>query len=325
MRHADHAIAYALSLGLIVNLDARGRRADSEALARGVRRGTYIRLVPGVFADLARWQSSSPRARFNMRFAAVASTLSPDTVFSHATAAAVLGLPLLGAAPPRLDVTVTDMRNARSSRNLAAHVAPLDKDDLVRIGGFLLTSPARTVADMARTMPFTNAVATADAALHRKRKPAPLLTRDELVAEAERNPARRGAAKLRGVIEFATPLSDSVRESQSRCLIHLAGFPAPELQHEWRDRLGLIGYSDFWWPAHDLIGEYDGLVKYLKEEFRRGRTEAEVVIAEKRREDRLRALGPRVTRWLTPDLTPARLTAQLVAAGLPLVRAPRRA
>jgi hypothetical protein len=325
VKHADHAIAYAHELGLIVNLDARGRRIDSDALARGVSRGVFLRLVPGVFVETARWQTASSGTRFTMRLAAVASTMSPTAVFSHATAAAAMGLPLLGAYPARLDITVADERNARSSKNLAVHVAPLADGDLLNLRGFLVTNPARTIADLARALPFTAAVATADAALRAKRKPAPLLTLDQLAAEAASSPARRGSAKLQRVIEFATPLSDSVRESQSRCLIHLAGFPAPVLQQEWHDARGLIGYTDFWWPDHDLIGEYDGLVKYLKERFRRGRTEAEVVIDEKKREDRLRALGPRVTRWLTQDLTPARLTAQLVGAGLPLIRAPRRA
>jgi hypothetical protein len=324
MGHADHAIAFAYQLGLIVNFDARGRRSESEALGRGVTRGTHLRLVPGVFVAKATWDAASETSRALMRITAVASTLSPDTVFSHTAAAIGMGLPLLGSAPARIDVTIPTGNGGRGSRNVFRHVAPLDDTEVIRLGGFWLTSPARTIADLARTLPFTEAVATADAALHRKRKPRPLLTLDELSAAVETQQQRWGAAKLRRVAEFATPLSDSVKESQSRCLIHLAGFPAPVLQQEWRDRRGLIGYSDFWWPEHNLVGEYDGLVKYLKEEFRRGRTESQVVVDEKRREDRLRACGPRVTRWVNTDLTPARLTRHLVEAGLPLLRAPGR-
>jgi hypothetical protein len=325
VEHADHAIAYALKLGLTVNFDARGRRADSDALNRGVARGRYRRLTPGVFADAESWAAADETLRFSMRFAAIAATMSPDVVFSHATAALGLGLPLLGAAPARVDVTDTSGSGGRSTGNIRRHVAPLLDDETVSVAGFRVTSPGRTIADLARTLPFSAAVATADAALHLKRPGGPLLSPAGLRDLSTRYEDRKGAAKLRTALGFATPLSDSVRESESRCLIHLAGFPAPELQHEWRDDRGLIGYSDFWWPQHDLIGEYDGLVKYLTEEFRRGRTEAQVVVAEKRREDRLRALGPRVTRWATNDLTIPRLTRHLVAAGLPLVRAPRRA
>jgi hypothetical protein len=325
MPHADHAVALAHEMGLIVNVDARGRRVDSEALARGVARGTHLRLVPGVFVETASHAALSPFARFRMRLVATAMTMSPDVVFSHMTAATCLGLPVLGALPERIDVTIPPSSGGRSSGNVKRHAAPLDETEVVDLGGFLVTSPTRTVADIARTEGFTRAVATVDAALHLKRKPTPLITLDELAAVVEAQQGRHGAAKLRRVADFATPLSDSVRESESRCLIHLAGFPEPVLQQEWRDAAGLIGYTDFWWPAHDLIGEYDGHVKYVKPEFMRGRTLSKVIEDEKRREDRMRALGPRVARWATPELTIARLTRVLTSAGLPLVRAPRRA
>lgn len=61
---------------------------------------------------------------------------------------------------------------------------------------------------------------------------------------------------------------------------------------------------DFWWPDANVIGEFDGLVKY------RGTMgqPVEVLIAEKRREDRLRALtGATVVRvtWRELDDRPA--------------------
>jgi len=325
MKHADHAIALALELGLIVNFDARERRVDSDALARGVARGTHLRLVPGVFVEAAAWNAADRFTRFRMRFLAVATTMEPDVVFSHLTAATCLGLPVLGELPDRIDVTIPPSTGGRSSGNVRRHAAVLSDQEIIRVGGFLVTSPARTVADIARSESFTRAVATADAALRIKRKPSPLLTLDEFAQVVELDRNRYGAAKLRRVAAFATTLSDSVRESESRCLIHLAGFPAPVLQQEWRDHDGLVGYSDFWWPDHGLIGEYDGHIKYVKPEFMKGRTLSEVIEDEKRREDRMRALGPRVTRWVTTDLTLARLTAHLTRAGLPLIRAPRRA
>jgi hypothetical protein len=74
---------------------------------------------------------------------------------------------------------------------------------------------------------------------------------------------------------------------------------------------------DFWWPEFNLIGEFDGNGKYLREEFANGRSPGEIVIAEKRREDRLRALGPQVTRWDWSIARSAfRLRAHLADAGL---------
>lgn len=76
-------------------------------------------------------------------------------------------------------------------------------------------------------------------------------------------------------------------------------------------------FGDFYWPELGLVGEFDGHGKYLREEMARGRTAAEVVMAEKAREDRLRALGLRVVRWGWADLLdPARLRRKLLAAGL---------
>jgi hypothetical protein len=75
------------------------------------------------------------------------------------------------------------------------------------------------------------------------------------------------------------------------------GLPVPILQQAFYDAAGLIGYVDFWWPEFGLIGEFDGNGKYLRDELLDGRTTSEIIMEEKRRENRLRALGPRVTRW----------------------------
>ncbi|HEV7957475.1 MAG: hypothetical protein JWL94_2002 [Microbacteriaceae bacterium] len=74
---------------------------------------------------------------------------------------------------------------------------------------------------------------------------------------------------------------------------------------------------DFWWPEFNLAGEFDGKGKYLRDEMLAGRTTAEVLLAEKDRENRIRALGPTMVRW---DWDIARslplLDARLRAAGL---------
>jgi hypothetical protein len=322
---ADHAIALAHELGLIVNLDARGRRTDSEALGRGVRAGTHLRLVPGIFVEAAVWERASELVRYRMRLVATAATMSPHAVFSHLSAAVFHGLPVLGGLPDVVDVTIPQTSGGRSTAHVRRHAAPLESDEVMSVNGFLVTAPVRTIADIARFEPFPRAVATADAALRLKREPEPLLTMDELAEAVAAQQRRKGVAKFKRVADFASPLSDSVRESESRCLIHLAGFPPPVLQQEWRDGFGLIGYSDFWWPQYGLVGEYDGHVKYVKPEYTKGRTQSEVIEAEKRREDRIRALGPRFARWTTWHLTVPRLTRLLTAAGLPLVRSPRSA
>jgi len=80
-------------------------------------------------------------------------------------------------------------------------------------------------------------------------------------------------------------------------------------------------YVDFFWRGINRVGEFDGLGKYLKEEFTKGRTTAEVVMAEKRREDRVRACGPTVSRWDWPMARNlAGFGAFLHAEGIPRAR-----
>jgi hypothetical protein len=127
-------------------------------------------------------------------------------------------------------------------------------------------------------------------------------------------PGVRAYRKASRVLDFASPLAESPGESLSRALISELGLPAPVLQHPFFDRRGRIGVVDFWWPEHNLIGEFDGRVKYSGG-YGPGH---EVLWNEKKREDRLRAVGPTVTRWTWEILaSPARLLAQLIAAGLP--------
>ena len=100
--------------------------------------------------------------------------------------------------------------------------------------------------------------------------------------------------------------------------MHLAGLPKPTLQACFHDDDGLIGYTDFCWREFGVVGEFDGKVKYRKPEYLQGRDPAEVVIEEKIREDRLRALGLKVVRWTWATAnSPNQLRSRLVAAGLP--------
>ena len=93
----------------------------------------------------------------------------------------------------------------------------------------------------------------------------------------------------------------------------------PELQVPFRDHLGAIGNTDFYWRQYRLAGEADGDSKYLDPELRGDRTASEVVVAEKRREDRIRALGEGMTRWpWAVGVNPQALRGHLQRAGLPI-------
>jgi very-short-patch-repair endonuclease len=92
------------------------------------------------------------------------------------------------------------------------------------------------------------------------------------------------------------------------------------LQLEVRDADGRM-VPDFAWRRERILLEFDGKGKYLRG-MSPGEDPGEVVWREKRREDRLRALGWIVVRVVWADLMhPERLTRMLVDAGVP--RSPR--
>ena len=84
---------------------------------------------------------------------------------------------------------------------------------------------------------------------------------------------------------------------------------------------GLDDVPAQWGRSVVTIGEFDGVSKYVRDEFTGGRDPGEVVMAEKAREDRLRALGPAVARWgWSVAWAPYMLQAQLRDRGLPSTR-----
>jgi hypothetical protein len=139
---------------------------------------------------------------------------------------------------------------------LRSHVARLGADDVVMLGRTAVTSVARTVADLARAVPFAPALAVADAALARGET-----TTELLMAALTSGIGTRGTRSARRAIGAADGRSESVGESRSRALMIDAGLPMPELQVEIRQPDGwLIGRSDFGWKEHRLLGEFDGRV-----------------------------------------------------------------
>ncbi len=155
-----------------------------------------------------------------------------------------------------------------------------------------VTSVARTLADLAGTSSFLVGVAAVDQALRLNQCSVEDIRQAAL--ELGRTRGRRAREK---VLAFATPLAESPGESLSRVRMEELGFPRPVLQQRWTLADGTVAYTDFWWPEHGLIGEFDGVAKYVRHDYAGHRTAADLVMAEKRREDALRALGPRVVRW----------------------------
>lgn len=206
-----------------------------------------------------------------------------DAVASLETAASIWGIPTLGAPAA---IHLTRLRRAQGTaryHGVVVHHARLDPGHVAHRDGVPLTTPARTVLDLARNRQFRAGVVAADAALR-----AGLCTREELQAVAETCRRWPGVARARAVVAFADPRAASPLESISRVAFHDYQLPRPILQAI----IGGYEVADFLWPDYRVIGEADGLSKY---------TDPEVLRREKVREEGFVQLGFTVFRWTWRD------------------------
>lgn len=129
---------------------------------------------------------------------------------------------------------------------------------------------------------------------------------------------RRGIRQLDWLWPRLDGRAESPGESVSRAVIQWCGFAEPDLQREFRFE-GSTDRTDFFWDRVRAAGESDGYGKYAG-------AEAARVIAEKRREDRLRRNLDGFARWDWADtMRVAPLRHALISAGVPIVRPPASA
>ena len=276
-------------------------------LARLTRRGELVRVRRGTYLPGGA-AAPDPAGRHRQLVEATWPLLGDGAVLSHVSAAVLHGLPVWNDRLTRVQVTRTDGRGKRRG-NVHVHVAPLLDEEVAEIAGLPVTSLGRTVVDLARVLPLGQAVAAGDAAL-RVGLCAGVLERD-LGAAA----GRPGVAAARRAVDLLDARSESPWESSSRVTLHQIGLPPTSLQHEVFDGRGrLVARADFGWEEHRTLGEFDGRTKY-DQLLRPGQTAADVVHAEKRREDAVRDLDWQMVRWGAVDLErPGELRARLLRA-----------
>ena len=267
--------------------DRELRRMKRDGTLVPVRRGAYVRERPA--------ERTRDEEHRELIFA-TAPQLRDAAVISHGSAAVLHGLPTWAKAVDRVHVT----RNRNSGGNRRAvvqvHASPLTEADTTTIDGVPVTSLARTVLDLCRTVPIEQAVAAGDRALAFGLVRAVLENR---LAEMARWPGTRQA---RRAVALLDPRSESAGESVSRVRLHEEGLPAPEPQHEiYGDDGRFVARVDFCWKEQRTIGEFDGKIKYGRL-LKPGQSIEDVLFEEKRREDALRDLGWQIVRWLWADL-----------------------
>ena len=324
---------------------ARRRRAltgTSRGLSRAYNRGDLVRIRFGVYYSRPEWLALKAWERYSATVAAVACS-DPSVIFCYLTALRIWRLPF-PRVPEHVHVITQSPHKAgrlpsttRAARDPKTGLTGLEQArgygvsrhhwaaDIVECQGVNVTSLVQTVIDCIVRLELPEAVAIVDAVMGSRRAKGEGLTR---IALQEASSLLASAAKHRRVLEvlaLADEKSESVGESRSRALIHVLGLPAPVLQHPFRDSEGFIARTDFFWPEHGVIGEFDGDAKYLDDALLGAMSTREAVLAEKKREDRLRALGYKVVRWDWKAATnPELLRRKLAAAGITAQKSPPR-
>lgn len=326
--------------GLIDTAAVLRTGATTDRIHRAFKAGQLVRIRRGFYVTSGGWLGAAPSQRFAWTTTAIARSVK-GAVLCGETAAVASGLPTLGtpscvelaiALPGRSGVRKSPLlvlgadeaaREVRRTRSYPLRYRLIPELEPARHGEFLCSGLIETTVDVLGSAGLDRALVLADGVARKLVADgtldpgAPLFS---LPAIAARTAALASAAARRRaerVALLASPLPESVGESYSRAVFDVLGFEQPVLQHVFTDSEGFIGRSDFWWPRHGVVGEFDGKAKYVQAALRGGITAEEAVYREKLREDRIRALGHGFVRWRWADLQhPERLRAKLLAAGL---------
>jgi hypothetical protein len=257
------------------------------ALLHAVRSGQLLRARDGVFVPADAVAGIGPHAdQRRLRVTTAAAALAvPAAVASHASAAALAGLPVW-RWPDRPCITVPP-RHTGDAGAVHLHRAALPGRYRRRAGDIARTSVARAFCDLAREHGVENAVVLGDAALHRG-----VIQLDDL--ERCRRDCRRwpGIRRAEAALRVVDHRSESPIETVSRLRLSIVGVPAPQLQPTLIGIDGTpLGRADFYWDEFGVVGEVDGKLKYTDP------TDPEALWKEKRRQEGLEDAGLIVVRW----------------------------
>jgi predicted transcriptional regulator of viral defense system len=273
--------------------------------------GDLVRIRQGTYAtrSAADWAEDDPVRNHVLSVIAVRTWVGRDAVASYHSAAVLHRLDLLESQPSRtVTVTLPADRNWKrpASAGVAFHCADLAPEHVTRLYNLPVTTAARTVVDLARTLPFMDAVVVADSALHAEKAAKP-----ELRQILDSCASWPGVRQARRVVSFADERAGSALESAARVVFDEFGLDPPELQVT----IHLPAHAflvDFFWRAHRVIVEADGLAKYAADKD---------LIAQFQRDRLLRDAGYKVVHFTwrelfkTPELVIARIRQAFASPG----------
>lgn len=274
----------ASGFGIVTAAEARAAGVRPASLQRMVRHGELLSIAKGMYVDRRLFESRSAWERFEVRSAAFALRSGPRVAAGEWSAAALTGLPTFGRPPDLPMVLRHGVSTAGTSRTPTGRVRHHPLDGLIQlVRSVPVTEDAFTAVDLARSLPFDQALALIDSVARRGSGD------DQLTEMLRRLDGYPGIDRARLVVRHADPRSESVLESVGRAALIAAGLPAP-VSNVWIADGPQPRRVDHLYVAGALVLEADGAGKYTDRA-------AAVLRAEKEREYRLRQLGFEVVRY----------------------------
>ncbi len=260
------------------------------AIDHRLQRGRLVAIHRGVYA-IGHLPSS-----LLARATAAVLACGPGTAISHRTAALMREIIKRWKGP----VEVIARREHRLEGVIVHRSRTLTRRDVRRLHGIPVTTPARTVLDLADVLDdraLTRAVN--DARVKR------LLTLEDLAAQLARSPGRRATRRLRPFIDARHGPTKSTLEDDFLRFVDRFGLPVPLINDE------VAGYEvDAVWPDQRLVVELDTIDYHGHEAaFERDRDKDANLLAAGYAT--VRVTGQRLNT--TPDREAARLHALLTA------------
>jgi very-short-patch-repair endonuclease len=216
---------------------------SESGISRRVAAGLWIRVLPGVYAIAGAPPSS--------RLPAVAAVLwaGDGAIVSHGSAGLLWGIE--GARAKRVELWVPSARKRTHADVVVHRGTRLDRADRTALGAIPITTPVRTLIDLAGRL-----VGAMESVFRQH-----LGTPDRLAARlaALRASGRPGAGRLEELLEArgdGRPL-ESTLEGKVWLLLARSGLPRPKRQH-WVTTPAGRYRLDFAWPERKLGLECDG-------------------------------------------------------------------
>lgn len=248
MSHTGEVIAFAQRRGGVFSIQ--------EAVALGMSRSTLQRRVEqGIFVRVGRGMLALPGTATRSDLAMRAALRQLNGVISHQSAARIHGLEPIPDSPP--SITVSHRSNYSFPDVVVHQSTDLLDEHLIEIDGQRVTTPVRTVVDLAKVFKKVRLERVVEHALVTGK-----VDVDDLVAlvAAISRKGKKGMKKLHTIIDerlLGTAVSDTVLEHAFCKLMRDAGLPVPTRQFHAPWLKPLNGRVDFAYLDFKIVIEAD--------------------------------------------------------------------